>query len=567
MAGGSGLTRDTISLTHRSIESLRPAGVPYRISDQRCSGLAVEFRQVASRRGIWPTDRGSTKVRRVSLGRVTDVSLEKARERANELTSAARTGCDLIAQEEESWAAAASRLTVEKLIELYVRRRVSGRLRTAKEIERRLTRALSPLLLRYAADIRRRDIRELLDAVADQGIEREAEKRRQTVGAMFRWALSQDIVETDPTSGLKAYDPGTPRDRELTASEIEALWKWLDSDDLPTDQADILKLELLTGARCGEISGLCVEEIDREEWTWTLPAQRSKNKQPRVTPLVGLARQIISARLLGTHKGPLFKAEIGTTLTSARVGHFLLTRRDRSPIEKFNTHDLRRTVATMLAEMGQPLDLIATVIGHEAGGKNTRRWYAIMFAPTLSSASSMCCVSGMSGCKTLLPVASHPMSCASKGSANSQGRGTSRRNRANGSKDDAVDGSNALKKRALPDGLANGSNRPLPGVPFAPATEGMPQKAAEGATRALRQVRAFLKRSFERVSSTRLATARTKRKNALTVVTRSFGSQQWMSRLGFLMAALGWRDTVAHYHVCQRRHLDVGIAVPVLRRQ
>jgi integrase len=373
MAGGSGLTRDTVSLTHRSIESLRPGEVPYRISDQRCMGLAV--RVAPSGVKTWDLAfriRGSAKVRRVSLGRVTDVSLEKARERANALTSAARTGCDLIAEEEESRAAAASRLTVEKLIELYVRRRVSGPLRTAKEIERRLTRALSPILFRYAADIRRRDIRELLDAVADQGIEREAEKRRQTVGAMFRWALSQDIVETDATAGLKAYDPGTPRDRVLTAAEIEALWKWLGSGDLPSDPADILKLELLTGARCGEISGLCAEEIDRDEWTWTLPAARSKNKQPRVTPLVGLARQIVAARLSHIQKGPLFKAEIGTVLTSARVGHFLLTRRDKSPIDKFNTHDLRRTVATMLAEMGQPLDLVATVIGHQAGSKNTR---------------------------------------------------------------------------------------------------------------------------------------------------------------------------------------------------
>ena len=33
---------------------------------------------------------------------------------------------------------------------------------------------------------------------------------------MFRWALSQDIVETDPTAGLTAYDRGTPRDRVLT---------------------------------------------------------------------------------------------------------------------------------------------------------------------------------------------------------------------------------------------------------------------------------------------------------------------------------------------------------------
>jgi integrase len=308
----------------------------------------------------------------VSLGRITDVNLEKARDRANELTSAARTGRDLIAEEEESRAAAASRLTVQQLIQLYVRRRVTGRLRTALDIERRLNRALAPILNRCADDVRRRDIRELLDAVADQGIEREAEKRRQTVGAMFRWALSQDIVEADATAGLKAYDPGTPRDRVLTVEEIEALWKWLDSHALPSDPADILKLELLTGARCGEISGLCVEEIDREEWIWTLPATRSKNKRPRVTPLVGVARQIIELRLSTVQSGPLFTAETGTVFTAAHIGHNLLARCDKLPIAKFVTHDLRRTVATMLAEMGVPLDLVAAVVGHEAGGKDTR---------------------------------------------------------------------------------------------------------------------------------------------------------------------------------------------------
>jgi integrase len=195
----------------------------------------------------------------------------------------------LIAEEEEKRAAVAARITIEQLIELYVRRRVTGRLRTAKEIERRLKRALTPIIQRHAEDIRRKNLRELFDQCADNGIEREAERRRQTVGAMFRWALSQDIVEIDPTAGLKAYDPGTPRDRVLSIEEIKSLWEWLDSDDLPRDPADILKLELLTGARCGEISGLCWEEINRDEWIWTLPAARSKNKRPRVTPLVGVA--------------------------------------------------------------------------------------------------------------------------------------------------------------------------------------------------------------------------------------------------------------------------------------
>ena len=373
MACGSGLTRGMVSFTHRAVEALRPSDTPYRVSDQRCVGLAV--RVAPSGVKTWDLAyriRGSGKVRRVSLGRVADVSLEKARERANELTSASRAGRDLIAEESDSRAAAASRLTIEKLIALYVRRRVAGRLRTAADIERRLNRALAPILDRHADDIRRRDIRELLDAVADQGIEREAEKRRQTVGAMFRWALSQDIVETDPTARLKAYDPGTLRDRVLSAEEIEALWKWLEAGALPPDPADILKLQLATGARCGEISGLSADEIDREEWTWTLPAARSKNKRPRVTPLVGIARQIVEGRLSAVQSGPFFTAETGTSFTAAHIGHYLLARRDKLPISKFTTHDLRRTVATMLAEMGIALDLVAAVVGHEAGGRETR---------------------------------------------------------------------------------------------------------------------------------------------------------------------------------------------------
>jgi integrase len=373
MAGGSGMTRASEPLTHRFIVGLRPAAATYRVPDQRCIGLAV---RVSSSGGkTWDLAyriRGYGKVRRLSLGRVSDVTLERARERANLLTAAARAGRDLIAEEKESRAAASSRLTVEKLIELYVRRKVLGRLRSAKEIARRLKRALSPLVQRYAADIRRRDIRELLDAVSDNGAKREAEKRRQTIGAMFRWALSQDLVETDPTAGLNAYDPGTQRDRVLKADEIESLWKWLDAGVMSPAPTEILKLELLMGARCGEIAGLRAEEIDRDEWTWTLPATRSKNKRPRLTPLVGLARQIIEARLDRVIMGPLFSAETGTVMTSAHVGHCLWARDDKLPIAKFTTHDLRRTVATMLAEMGVSLDLIAAVVGHDVEGKETR---------------------------------------------------------------------------------------------------------------------------------------------------------------------------------------------------
>ena len=208
MGYGSGLTRGAQMLTHRGIEALRPAEAPYRVPDQRCKGLAV--RVAPSGVKTWDLAcriRGTAKMR-LSLGRTTDVSLEQARERANELTSAARSGRDLIGEEGEARDAAASRILVEKLIDLYLRRRVVGRLRTAKSIESRLKRTLSQILQRYAADICRRDMRAILDSIVDRGQGREAEKRRQVCTAMFRWALSQDIVETDPTAGLTPYDRG-----------------------------------------------------------------------------------------------------------------------------------------------------------------------------------------------------------------------------------------------------------------------------------------------------------------------------------------------------------------------
>jgi integrase len=234
------------------------------------------------------------------------------------------------------------------LIDLYLRRRVVGRLRTAEAIERGLRRDLAPIVQRCAADVTRRDIRELLDTIADRGCMREAEKRRQMVGTMFAWGLAQDFIAANPTLGLEPYDPGVPRDRVLTVEEIELVWKWLESDALSLEAADVLKLELLTGARCGEISGLRAEEIDSQKWTWTLPASRSKNGRQRVTPIVGLAREMLEQRLSGVEKGPLFVLENGTVLTSSHVGRFLLTRANRLPVAKFSSHDLRRSFTTVL---------------------------------------------------------------------------------------------------------------------------------------------------------------------------------------------------------------------------
>jgi integrase len=303
----------------------------------------------------------------LSLGRYEDVGLEVARQRANEITLAARQGRDLIADEGAKLDEHKQSFTVAQLIDEYVRRRVTGRLRTAGEIERRLKRALAGVLSRKAADIRRRDLRQMLDEVADGGLVREAGHRRQAIGTMFKWAVSQDIVE-----GLASYGLSEPRERVLSEDEVRRLSRWLDdSRNISIAVAAILKLQLCLGARVGEISGMRAEEFaedDKGRLLWTMPAERSKNKKARVTPILGLAAEIVSAR---AGEDVLFPNQSGEPQTSGSVGNQLRERAARLPIDKFNTHDLRRSAATMMVKAGLSLELVATIVGHTAGGAQT----------------------------------------------------------------------------------------------------------------------------------------------------------------------------------------------------
>lgn len=365
-------TRASVALTHRFLETAKPEAVAYRVPDARCAGLAVRV----APSGLITYDLAfriakSKVFKRLSLGKFPDISLEAARGRANDLTRAARTGRDLLNEEAQTKAAQAARITLDQLIVEYAKRRLAGRLRTAHEIEGRLKRTLDPIAHRPADEIRRRDIRSLLNATSDAGHPREAEQRRVCLNGLFKWAIAQDFIADNPMYGLSSFGRSPPRDRVLTIEEIRCLWKWLDAGGLPPAAADILKLQLCLGARCSEVGGMTVEELDTATWLWTLPALRSKNKKARVTPIVGIAREIIRRRLLRTSAGPLFVTAAGQPLTSMHLGHFLL---DHSyPIAKFGTHDLRRTVATQMAEgLGISLETIARVIGHTAGGAATR---------------------------------------------------------------------------------------------------------------------------------------------------------------------------------------------------
>lgn len=371
MPSGSGRSKAAVVLTTRGIETMPAEAAPYRVPDVRCPGLALRVSTTGGKTWDLTFRIKGTGVRRTSLGRFEDIGLSDARKRAEAILSAARQGRDLIRAEEDAKRAAAARLSVSELIDLYCRRRVRGRLKTAVEIEQRLKRALVTLESQKAETIRRRDLREVLDAVADRGLIREAEARRQVISTMFRWALSTDIVETNPADGLSSYSAAQPRDRVMSAAEIREFWDWLSSSGMRPHHIAAMKLQLCLGSRIGEIGGITTQEVDTSNWIWHLPAERSKNGAARATPLIGIARSIVRRQLeLATSKY-LFESESNGPVNASQIGGALIKRRDHCPLEHFTTHDLRRTTATTMAELGISLENIATVIGHSAATTTT----------------------------------------------------------------------------------------------------------------------------------------------------------------------------------------------------
>ena len=372
---GSGKIRGRVALTARAIASLKPdpAGA-YRIKDTLTRGLSLRVAQ--SGELSWDLShriKGDSKVRHLSLGRYGDASLEEARVRANDLTKNGRQGVDLIAQEVVAREAKARAMTLGALIDLYLARRVTGRLRSAINVARILHRVLEPLTSTPAANVKRRDLLSLLEAIAARGHLRAAGYAQTLIGGLFKWALSRDLVDVDPTRGLPTYDQGQPRDRILSSLELHLLWPWLGT--LPNSIPDALRLQLLTGARIGEISGMLTGEVDRSTWVWTLPAARSKNKKPRLTPLIGVARALIAGRIEAADDDILFPSENGAPHTSASIGNALYDRRDRLPDpfiqnSRSPTHGRQHDVR----DWHCACDTISAIVGHsDADGSRGAR--------------------------------------------------------------------------------------------------------------------------------------------------------------------------------------------------
>jgi integrase len=181
------------------------------------------------------------------------------------------------------------------------------------------------------------------------------------LGGLFRWLRQKRKITVNPMAGLERPEPSGEGDRVLADDELKRIW--MACDDGPFGR--IVKLLILTGQRTGEVSGMRWSELGED--TWIIPAERAKNGREHVVPLAPAMRELIKPGDFGSHY------LVFTTNGRTPFSGFSKAKGRLDEVlnfeEPWQLRDIRRTVATGMAEIGVQPHITEAVLNHVSGHK------------------------------------------------------------------------------------------------------------------------------------------------------------------------------------------------------
>jgi len=293
--------------------------------------------------------------------------------------------------------------TVAKLVDEFILKHAREHTRRWKDTERMLKKEVVPVWGNMKAeDLGKRDVILLLEGIIERGSPISSNQVFKHIRKMFNFAVERDILKYSPCMGIKALAPNNTRERVLAESEVKTFWNALPALPLSNEIQGALKLILVTAQRPGEVAGMHTREINGQ-W-WTIPSERAKNKKAHRVYLTSLAREVIAEtieQVKAVRKIPADQEYSGYVFpcphrdkVKSIDGHALpvavrrnmeapvlgkdgkpLYTKDGKPaiknligIDKFTPHDLRRTTATFMSQIGFTDEIIDAVLNHVKTG-------------------------------------------------------------------------------------------------------------------------------------------------------------------------------------------------------
>jgi len=369
-------------LTDKSIAATRrPASGRLEIFDEIVTGLCFRITDKGAR--SWSLlYRVGGKLRRDTLGPYPRITLAIARQKARDALELVGGGTDPRTVKATTDAAAARQQaeTVDALAERFIARHASQR--RWGELERVLRRDVVPQWTgRPVAEIGRRDVIDLLDAIADRAPV-QANRTLTVLKIFFGWCLDRDVIEADPTTRVQKPTKEESRDRVLSDAEIRAFWLGCKTLGWPFGMA--FRLLLLTAQRKSEIAELNWPEFDEKDAALEFAGARYKTGRPHRVPLSKAALELLASlpRLDGCDL--VFSTNGKTPISGFSKAKDALDREmletlkadaleveldpEKVSLPGWRIHDLRRTARSGFSRLGIPADIGERVLGHVIGG-------------------------------------------------------------------------------------------------------------------------------------------------------------------------------------------------------
>ncbi len=297
----------------------------------------------------------------MALGRHGVVAAEEARKRGAEVLARIRAGEDPEPQARKNGAP-----TVADLAERYLREHVAVRCKplTLRNYRRVIQKNVLPVPGRIpVADLERRHVAEL-----HYQLRRTPVSANDAVNALSRMLNRADAwgmvpPGRNPCRGMRKYR--TRRlERFLTEREFRRLGETLEAleaeGEVPVHAAAALRLLMLTGCRRGEIVGLRWADVrlDRSEIQFA-----DSKTAPRTVSLSPPAVRVL-ADLLRPAGNPWVVASAKPGARLPHITYYWYRVRKCAGLEDVRLHDLRHSFASRALALGEPLPMIARLLGH-----------------------------------------------------------------------------------------------------------------------------------------------------------------------------------------------------------
>lgn len=346
--------------------SLPPGRSELLVFDDVLRGFGLRIRAGGKRTWIVQYRVGS-KQRRVTIGTLETLNPDKAREAARDVLAKVQLGGDPQTDKAESRARAAVTLgtVAKRYLEEYAK--PSLKPRSYEEVERHLTRHWAPLREVPLHQIKRATVATRLSEIARESGPFASNRARASLSALFTWAMGEGMAEDNPVIGTNKAAEEVSRDHVLRDAELAAIWRACRDDDY----GRIVRLLILTGQRRDEVGAMEAGEINEAQALWILPRERTKNGLSHDVPLSDAALEILYS--VPRQGGRKFVFGNGTRgyqgWSKAKAALDRRAAETGVAIRPWRLHDLRRTVATRLGELGTLPHVIEAILNHVSGHK------------------------------------------------------------------------------------------------------------------------------------------------------------------------------------------------------